>query len=376
MAPDRAGHDRVAPVREALGALLAEISDRAAETESARRVAPDLVGRMAEAGCFRLALPAELGGVEAHPADLLEIIEALAAADGSAGWVAMIGSVTAVFGAYLPDAAAEEIYGDDQVVTGGVFAPMGRAERDGEGWRVNGRWPFASGSQHCRWLLGGCVAGEELIGVMLDAADVEIVDTWNVSGLRGTGSHDMAVTDAWVPAERALPLLALSPVRGGPLYRFPLFGLLALGIGAVSLGLARRSVDELTALTSGGGRRAARRSSVQAAVAETEARLTAVRAGVLHEIDRAWEEAAAGGDVAVDTRARLRASLVLAARTAADVTRTMYDVGGGASLYDSSPLQRCFRDAHAATQHIMVGTPVYELAGRVLLGVDTDTSQL
>lgn len=364
-------------------ALAPEIAERAAETEQARRLAPDLVARMASSGLFRQALPEALGGVEAHPADQVEVIEALARADGSAGWVLMIGAVTAVLGAFLPDAAAKEIYGTDpDVVTGGVFAPLGRATRDGEGWRVSGRWPFASGSQHCQWLLGGCLAKgaedaeDKVIGLVFPAHEVEIVDTWSVAGLRGTGSHDMVVADAWVPDERALPVLTMTPVRGGSLYRFPFFGLLALGIGSVSLGIARRSIDEMEALTQSGGRRAAKRSAVQGAVARAEAQLGAVRAGVLEQVHAAWSEAEAGGAVPVERRARLRIALTLAARTCAEITRDMYDLAGGASLYDSSPLQRCFRDAHAVTQHIMVGLPTFELAGRVLLGLDTDTSQL
>lgn len=364
-------------VLDAARGLAPSIQDRAAEIEQGRRLPLDLVDQMATAGCFRLALPADLGGIEAHPARQVEVIEELARADGSVGWVAMIGSVTAVFGAYLPESSAKEIYATDpDVVTGGVFAPIGRATREGDGWRATGRWPFASGSQHCRWLLGGCVADDQVIGLLFNADDVEIIDTWTVSGLRGTGSHDMAVDNVWVPDDRSLPVLTMAPQRGGTLYRFPFFGLLALGIGAVSLGIARRSIDEMIALSATGGRRAAKRSAVQGAVARAEAQLGAVRSGVMDQVHRAWDEAEAGGEVPVERRARLRAAITHAARASADITRSMYDIGGGASLYDSNPLQRCFRDAHVATQHIMVGTPTFEMAGRVLLGLDTDTSQL
>lgn len=364
-------------VLAAVRALAPEVAGRASETEQQRRVPLDLVDRMADAGVFRLAVPAELGGIEAHPAAQVEVLEELARADGSAGWIAMIGAVTGVFGAYLPEPAAKEIYGaDPKVVTGGVFSPIGRATRDGDGWRATGRWPFASGSQHCQWLLGGCVAGDEVVGLLFPASEVDIVDTWNVSGLKGTGSHDMAVTDVWVPAERSLPLLTMAPVRGGSLYRFPFFGLLALGIGAVSMGIARRSIDEMVALSSTGGRRAAQRSAVQEAIAQAEASLGAARAGVLDQVGRAWAEAASAGEVPLDRRARLRIAITHAARTSAEITRAMYDVAGGAAIYDSSPLQRCFRDAHVATQHVMVGSPTYAMAGRVLLGLDDEGAQL
>lgn len=366
------GEDVLGAVR----ALGPDIANRAAEVEQARRVPGELVDALVAAGAFRLAVPAELGGVEAHPRQLLEVIEEVARADGSVGWVTMIGAVTGVMAAYLPEAAAKEVYGDPGVITGGVFAPIGSAAAADGGWVATGRWPFASGCEHSHWLLGGCVAGDEVLGLLFPRADVEIIDTWDVSGLRGTGSHDMAVAGAFVPDERALRVLTMEPLRGGPLYRFPFFGLLALGIGAVSLGIARRSIDELVALASGAGRRSAKRSAVQAQVARAEASLRSARALVLAEIDAAWQLAERDGAVPIRSRALLRLALTNAARVGAEVTREMYDAGGGASLYAASPLQRCFRDAHAATQHVMVGAQIYELAGRVLLGVETDTSQL
>ena len=367
------GDETLAAVR----AMGPSIGTRASEVEQGRRVPADVIDDLVGAGVFRLAIPASLGGIEAHPQQLVEVIEELARADGSVGWVAMIGAVTGMLGAYLPEAAAKEIYGDAGVITGGVFAPLGTAvAADGGGWVANGRWPFASGSQHSHWLLGGCIADADALALLFDARDVEILDTWHVSGLRGTASHDMTVTDVFVPEERVLRVATMEPARGGPLYQFPFFGLLALGIAAVPLGIARRSIDELVALAGGGGRRSAKRSSVQGQVARAEAALRGARALLASEVAAAWSAAERDGAVPIRARALLRLACTNAARVSAEVTREMYDAGGGASLYDSSPLQRCFRDAHAATQHMMVAPPTYELVGRVLLGVDTDTSQL
>lgn len=356
--------------------LVPAIAARAAEIEHGRRLPLDLVKVMTEAGIFRLCLPVALGGLEVHPLTIVEVLETLAWADGSAGWAAMIGSVTGSLGAYLDDDGAAEVFADPFTITGGVFGPFGRAEPDGNGaWRATGRWPFASGSEHCRWLLGGCTTPDGgFLGLLFDAADVQIIDTWSVSGLRGTGSHDMAVAGALVPARRTLPLLALEARRGGPLYRFPFFGLLALGIGAVGLGIARRALDELVAML--GAPRKPPRSVLQAQVAQAEGALRAARAALLHEVTGAWSLAESGTAVPLRARATLRLAITDAARTAADVTRAAYDMGGARSLFDANPLQRCFRDAHAVTQHQMVAPPTYELIGRVLLGLDADTSTL
>src|SRR3954462_5524908 len=135
-------------------------AEGAADTEVRRRLPADLVAAMADAGVYRLLVPEAVGGLEVHPAVLVEVVEALARGDGAAGWGAAICSTSGLLGGYLPEAAAREIYADPRVVTGGVFAPRGRAVPDGDGFRVSGRWPFASGCQDCTWLMGGCVVDD------------------------------------------------------------------------------------------------------------------------------------------------------------------------------------------------------------------------
>jgi alkylation response protein AidB-like acyl-CoA dehydrogenase len=217
--------------------------------------------------------------------------------------------------------------------------------------------------------------------MMFPRSEVEIVDTWNVSGLRGTGSHDIAVHDVFVPAGRAISLTLDRPRRGGTLYAFPVFGLLALGGAAVATGIARHAIDELGSLASTKTatlqrRRLAERPVVQAKVAEAEALLGSARAFLREAVARAWESAERGGEIALTDRARLRLAATHATATAARAVDLMYTAGGGTAIYAASPLQRCLRDAHAVTQHVMVAEPTYELVGRVLLGVDADTAQL
>jgi alkylation response protein AidB-like acyl-CoA dehydrogenase len=373
--------------------MQARIAARSDEMEAVRRLPADLAAEMARAGLFRIASPKSLGGDELPPAEIVRVIEAVAEADASAGWCVMIGSTTTLSLAWLPHDVAAGMVSDPDTITGGVFAPMGKAVVEGDQYRVSGRWSWASGSANCRWLFGGCTVWEgsqmrTLPGgrpdarmVVMPADRVELIDSWFAAGLKGTGSGDMAVTDLVVPLDHSLSLVADPPLERGALYLFPVFGLLALGIAGAASGNARAALEALKAgLVSrrpqGSARSAAERATVQAELARAEAQLTAARALLFETLDRAWEGANRDGEVPTATRARLRLAATHMVRTAADVTRIAYDLGGGSALYLESPLQRRFRDAHAMTQHMMVQPATYELAGRVLLGLPTDVSLL
>ncbi|HEX5225085.1 MAG TPA: acyl-CoA dehydrogenase family protein [Solirubrobacteraceae bacterium] len=365
----------------------------AAEIERERSLPPALVRELLEAGMMSLCLPRTLGGVEAEPREFVLALQELARGDGATGWCAMIASTSGLLGAYLPEDEARAIYGGGATISAGVFAPRGRAERCEDGYRVSGRWPFVSGIGHSEWLMGGCIVhadgapelhsgGRPDVRLMLmPAASVEVIDTWSVSGLRGTGSHDMAVEDELVPEARGVSLLSEPPRAAGALYAFPLFGLLALGIASVALGIARGAIEDLVELAAGktplgSARSLAQRGTVQAEVARSEAALRAACALMLDEVARAWEQALAGDAISTERRMGLRLAATHATRSAADVARAMYELGGGSSIYEQSPLQRRFRDAHVATQHMMVAPSTWELTGRLLLGVETDATQL
>jgi indole-3-acetate monooxygenase len=367
-----------------------DLADRAAhfaaEAERERELPAELVTEMADGGVFRLCVPRAAGGLEEHPAVLVETVEALARGDGAAGWCAAINATSGLLAAYLPEETARQIYADPRAVAGGVFAPLGRAARGDAGYTVTGRWPFASGCTHCDWLMGGCfVEGEDppVPRLMLAHADeVRIHDTWHAMGLRGSGSHDMEMAGVLVPAERAASLVVDRPVAPGRLYAFPVFGLLALAIGAVCLGIARGALDDVMALATrrtpmGSRRTMGERAPVQAEVAAAEARLRAARAFLLGAIDEAWEAASGHDRVPTAQRAALRLSATHAAQTGAEVTGAAYRLGGGSSVYESrSALPRRFRDANTATQHMLVAPATNELVGRLLIGLPTDTSQL
>lgn len=366
----------------------------AADSERERRLPDELVAEMVEAGVFRLVVPKAAGGLEEHPAVLVEVVEEIARGDGAAGWCAAIGATSGLLAAYLPEATAAEIYGPPRVISGGVFAPRGRAIATEGGYRVTGRWPFASGCTHCDWLMGGCVVErdgevEKLPSGMPDvrlvvapAAEVQIHDTWNVMGLRGTGSHDIEMSDLLIPAERTASMISERPTAKGPLYAFPQFGLLAIAIGAVGLGIARGALDDVLAMAgarkpTGSSRTMAERPTVQAELATSEARLRAARALLHDSIGQAWDSALERGEVPVEQRASLRMAATHAATTGAEVTGSAYKLGGGTAVYESkTALPRRFRDANVATQHMLVAPATNELAGRILLGLETDTAQL
>ena len=358
--------------------------EHAPEAERARRLPAAVVDALAEAGLFRLCVPDAVGGLEAHPATLVAAAEVVATGDASAGWCVAVGSTSGLLLGYLAEDSAAEVFATPTTILGGVFAPRGRAVPEEDGFRVTGVWPFASGCEHCDWLLGGVVVeGDPAPSLMLaPRADVEIADTWHVSGLRATGSHDIAMNDVLVPAGRAASLFTDVPVATGPLYAFPVFGLLATAIAGVTLGIARGALDDLSALGAkvpgAGGRSLAERPTVQADFGRAEGALRAARAQLFAAIDAAWAAAAAaaGSRLGDAERLGLRLAATHAATTAAEVTTAAYRLAGGSALYDSSPLQRRLRDVHAAAQHMLVAPATWELAGRLLLGLPTDTRQL
>jgi len=267
-----------------------------------------------------------------------------------------------------------------------VFAPMGRATAVDGGLRVRGRWPFCSGCQHSRWILGGVVvethdpARPELRSVLFHRDEIEIHDTWDTSGLRGTGSHDYSVADVFVPAARSFSLLG-TPVHDAPLYRQPFFGTLAAGVAAVSLGIARAAIDALVELAAGkqapGARKTlAHRELVQLQVARAEGLLHAARSGLFAAVTAAADEVTHTGAASLRTRAIVRVAACHATTAGGQAVDLVYEAGGGSSIYSNSPLQRCFRDAHVVTAHVMVNSTSLTSAGRVLLGLDSETSML
>jgi alkylation response protein AidB-like acyl-CoA dehydrogenase len=375
---------------EIAGRIGAKVALRSAEIEANRTLPRDIVDDLAAAGLFKLFVPTRYGGGEASAADGLAVMEELAYHDGSTGWSVMIAMTTGLIGGFLPSQHANTIYGPPDAITGGFAAPMGRGKRVEGGISVRGRWQWGSGISHCTAIGGGCVVeGRRADGddrptakfVVFDLADVDILDTWYVVGLKGTGSTDYQVHDAFVPEGRWFALAGAVPRENGPLYRFSFFGLLALGVSAIALGLARRSVDELIALAGtkrpqGSARPLAERAPVQADVAIAEASLRSARAFVADAVGDAWTTVVTGDSVSDEQRRLIRLAATHAMSTSAQVVDRMYTAAGGVAVYEESALQRLLRDVHVATQHAIASPRTFELTGRMRLGLETDTTQL
>ncbi|HTF35119.1 MAG TPA: acyl-CoA dehydrogenase family protein [Myxococcota bacterium] len=379
---------------DAARALVPRLRALSPRIERERRLPLDVVAELAATGLFALCIPRSLQGEEASPITLIRVIEELAVGDAAAAWCVMIGATSGLVAGWLDKTAAHEIFARaPEAVAGGVFAPAGRAVAVSGGYRVTGRWAFASGCQHCAWLMGGCAVEDNGVSrsrergipdsrmMIFPAAEAHVHDTWRVVGLCGTGSHDIEVHDLFVPEERSVSLLSDRPRETGPLYHFPVFGLLAIGVSAVALGLARAAIDEFALLAAskrptGSARILAERPAVQVDVARAEVGISAARSYLLEIVEAAYECARQRAEVPLALRARIRLAATHATLNAAKAVDQMYQAAGSTAIYDMSPLQRYFRDVHVVTQHMAVAPATLELAGRILLGLDTDTSML
>ena len=361
----------------------AVIADAAARNERDRHLDPATVEALRERGVFAALIPGSLGGGEVDPATFVTEIEEIAAADGAAGWCAATGATAGLVAAYLTPEAAGRLFGDPPAIAAGVFAPRGGSlsPSKGNGLRLEGRWPLVSGISHAEVVGLGCIDPERgALYTVVPRFEVEVEETWDSLGLRGTGSHDVIAGGVEVPSDQIVDLVGGEPVAAGPLYAFPLFGLLALSVSAVCTGIAVGALEDARSIASarrpaGSGRPLAERGTAQAAIAEAEGALRAARAGVDAAIATAWGEAEAGRTLSVEHRAGIRLAASHAARAAVETVDLSYRFSGSGGLYTGTS-ERRLRDVHTAAQHMIVAPATLELAGRVLLGVETDLSQL
>lgn len=364
---------------EAVAPLLTKLAD---DAEQDRRLPTQTVEALVAADLMRMGLAEAYGGPEADPLTILTAIEVLAAADGAAGWCAMIASTTSTQAFFLEPPAAREIFGEPDTVTGGAFAPTGRGVVDGDNITVTGRWQWGSGTQHCRWILGGTVCDDGVFRLCwFRAEQVTFHDTWHSSGLRGSGSLDYSVDGVVVPLYRTMRPLQTPAVVRTPLSTFPNFTLLSACVAAVSLGIGRRALDELVALAEGkrplfSAKTLAESPFTHIELARAEADLRAARAFLHDEVGRTWQLAVDGERPDIPDRLGVRMAATNAAVRAAEVADRMYTLAGGSSVYATNVLQRCLRDAHVPTQHLQVAPKLHETFGRLLLGQETDTSLL
>ena len=375
-------------VLDAAESLRPELSERRREIDELRQLPQDLADRLAALGFYRLVVPQSLGGLGISPTTFCQLCETLAKANGSTAWCIFIGATSQYLFGALPQTQLQRMLENPNVITSGVFADSGTAlyeERDGQaGYLINGHWRWGSGCRNAEWISGGIhevgAQGEAVVGaplltrVFFRPEEIEIADNWHVSGMRGSGSSDYVAKNVWVPSERMAGNVEDGDHASEPIYQFPKFALLGIPIGAICLGMARACIDEVIGAakekTPQGSRRPlSSRPSVHIAVAEADAALSAARAYFYQSIDAGWA-AAQTAPGSLEDRRNMRTANVHAVNTAIEVIDRMYRLMGGTSVYETSCLQQHFRDVHVAAAHMMVGEPVMELAGRVMLGLD------
>ncbi len=371
--------------REALLAaargIAPKIRDAANEIEKARQLPQHVVQLLKDAGAFRLLQPRWLGGCDADPVTQILFIEEISKADASAAWCVMIGCDSGFVSRELDPDLARVMYADVDTATAGAAFPPGTALRVDGGYLASGRWSYLSGVTHSDWVQLRCrtVAGDaradvlpEFVRVVAPRRDVTVLDTWRTTGMRGTGSHDVEVSDLFVPDERSLPPWAWKPSAGADPLRHPAW-LLPKHMG-VSLGLVQAAHAEVLELARG---RVAVRGPLrddaltQSTLGETAARIAACRAYAVSAADAAWRELCDTAELSDRNRTQLRLAITLVSRECVHIVEQLYAIAGSAALYtERSTLDRRLRDMHAMNQHVVLGAANYAAAGRMLLGLE------
>jgi indole-3-acetate monooxygenase len=357
------------------------VRDRAAAAERAGRLDDDVVAAIGSTGLNRLLLPAELGGFEASPRACVEAIEPIATADGSTGWASAIGFGSNLFAGYIEHDAAREVFADPDASNAGMFGPLGNAVADGDGpLRLTGRWPFTSNCLHASWIGLGAFFHDGPDGpdpvprlVFVPRHAVEVHDTWDVNGMRATGSHTTSVDGVVVDRAHSCAFID-SSWADGPLWRLPLFMVLTPCLAGVFLGVARGALDEISRQARDG--RAAMRGALvdepldMADLGLADARLRAARAGLLAVLDEAWELAVGGTPVDRVLQGRAHLASLHVVDVAVEVTSVAHRLGGGAAAYHDSHLLRALRDLQTARQHMLFAHGLAARVGPTAAGID------
>ena len=370
---------------EAIGLALA---DGAAESTRLRTLAADSVAALESVGLFTMASPREVGGGDVHPATQVEVFEALAAVDASSGWVAMIQAETAgMVGSHLRDGAAlDAVFGGGFPRVAGTANPEGRATQEAGGYRLNGRWSFASGIRHCGWVLANALVVDEagqpvriegggppIRGAVMPQAALEIEDSWRVVGLEGTGSCHYQAHGVAVEAEFTIPFGGRGAERGGAWFDLPTITFLSPGHTGIALGCAKHALELLGGSVGervrfGAGSSIAARGAFQRDYGQAYCRYESARAYAMSVLDEAMGVREAGVEISAAHDARIRAMVTWVTDQCLEVARFAFHSGGGAAGFSKSPLQQVLRDLSMASQHVYVADSAYERDGAFRLG--------
>jgi alkylation response protein AidB-like acyl-CoA dehydrogenase len=383
----------VADVLEATRKLVPMIRAAAGDIEAARELPRPLFEALADAGLFHLAVPRAIGGAEIDLPTYVQVIEELGKADASTGWIVNQGAIFATYAARMSRDVARTIWIDTpRSVVANTPAASAQAVVVPGGYRVTGRQGFSTGCRHAAWVAphaqiieNGQVRLEngqpETRYMFVPVAEAELLDTWKVRGMRGTGTHHFAVHDVFVPVERTV-LSATAPLlEPGPLYKIPRTLCFASGDAAVALGLARTCLETFFELAGSKTPRAMQallrdQSIVQVQVGQAEAAVRSGRAFLMETVRDLWATVESKGALTLDQRATLRLATTHGIRLAAQVIDTVYNAAGATAAYEDHPIQRHFQDIHVITQHLQGRLAHSELVGRHTLGLPVDEARL
>ncbi len=374
-------------------ALVPTLRARAIETEALRRIPDETIADLHKSGLFRMLQPRRVGGSELPYRALVELVAIIAEGCGSTAWVLANLASHHWMLAMWPEAAQDDVWGvsPDDLVGSALVFPSGKATAVADGYMLSGRWPFSSGVDPSRWnFVGGVVhdAKDKPIEqrcFLVRADQYRIIDTWYATGLRGTGSKDIEMKDAFVPAHRTLPLSALvggiapgCAINPAPLYRLPVLGLFAFVVSGVSLGLARGAIGDFTQqmhsrIATYSGRRLADLANLQLKIGEASALADTAEALMLKDCEEAIAITEAGAPPTIEQKARWRRDGAYAASLCTEAVNQLFAATGGGGVYLNQPIQRAFRDAHAANAHYALSWDVNGTQwGRIALGLPAE----
>jgi 3-hydroxy-9,10-secoandrosta-1,3,5(10)-triene-9,17-dione monooxygenase len=373
--------------------LAVQFKEQAIEAEKIGHLPDATVKSMKTIGSIRLLQPESHGGLEVHPREFAETVMATAALDTAAGWINGVVGVHPYQLAYADPRVADEVWADDvDTWVASPYAPQGVAKPVDDGYIFNGRWQFSSGTDACDWIILGAMIGDadgkplmppQMLHMILPRSDYEIVpDSWDVVGLRGTGSKDVIVKDAFVPTYRTMDAMKVmdgaAQIEAGmtkTLYKMPWSTMFPLGISSATIGICEGALaahlDYQRERVNSSGVAVKDDPYVMHAVGDAAAEIEASRQALLANVDRVYDIVDAGGEVPFETRAAVRRSQVKAVWRAVAAVDEIFSRSGGNALRMDKPLQRYWRDAHAGVAHA-IHTPgtVYHASALSSLGVD------
>lgn len=353
------------------------IAALATEIEHTKELPPELAADMADAGLFRLLVPRCYGGLEMEFPQFIRVVQTIARADASVGWCVNQGCIWATNAVFLPPETATEIWSDPRAAVANGPPIWAEAREVDGGHEISGEWMFSSGCRHATWLSAMAAVEGPHLGpagrvFFLPLSDAEIVDAWDVAGLRGTGSHQFRVDKLFVPEARSAASASKSHVPG-PLY-FTSLGLkFACGFASVALGVARAAVDFTKDLATGKYRRFSDKllkdeAWVQEHLGRAETLWHAADTFLHVTVSDVWESITRNGSISPEERIMLRMAGTHTIRQAVEVVDLAYNVCGTDGIFQDREIQRRFQDIHVISQHVQARTVVYEYLGRHFLG--------